>query len=201
MDNRTIIPQSELPVNLNDTRSTVWAGMVGLITIETIVFTSLIAAYFYLRYYASEWPIGNISPPDLLLPTLNTGILLASILPIYYADNSIRKGNRQGLKIGLVVSFILGLAFLVIKVVEYSGYDYNWATNAYGSIVWTITGFHSAHVVALLLKTAVVFTAALRGHFSENRNMGVRINGLYWYFVVVVWLPLYFTLYLSHSIF
>jgi cytochrome c oxidase subunit III len=39
-----------------------------------------------------------------------------------------------------------------------------------------------------------------KGYYSEERNLGVRVNGLYWHFVVVVWIPLFFTLYLSHYV-
>lgn len=197
---RTQPAAAELPLNLNDRRAPLWLGMVGLITIEAVLFISLIVSYFYLRFYAPEWPLGGISKPDLLLPSIGALILLASSGPMYWADSSIKKGNVRNLKIGLALSFVLGTIFLVLKVIEYSGYDYNWATNAYGSITWTIVGFHAAHVLTVMLKVIVVFAAAVRGYFSEHRNLGVRINGLYWHFVVVVWIPLFFTLYLSHYV-
>lgn len=192
---------ADLPVNLNDRRAPLWWGMVGLITIEAVLFTSLIASYFYLRFYATEWPPGGISKPHLLLPAIGATVLIASSGPMAWADASIKRGNVRNLMIGLALSFVLGVVFLTLKFVEYSGYDYNWATNVYGSITWTIVGFHSAHVITVLLKVAVVFTAAARGYFSAERNLGVRINGLYWQFVVVVWIPLFFTLYLSHYVF
>lgn len=192
---------ARLPLNLNDRRAPLRWGMLGLITIEAVLFGSLIVSYFYLRFYAPDWPMGDISRPSLLLPSIGAVILLISSGPMYWADASIKRGNVRNLMIGLALSFVLGVGFLTLKFAEYSGYDYNWATNAYGSITWTIVGFHSAHVITVLLKVAVVFTAAARGYFSEERNLGVRINGLYWHFVVVVWVPLFFTLYLSHYVF
>jgi len=192
---------AELPLNLNDRRAPLWWGMVGLITVEAVLFGSLIVSYFYLRFYAPEWPIGGIAKPSLLLPSIGLVVLLVSSGPMFWADASIKRGNVRNLMIGLALSFVLGVAFLTLKFVEYSGYDYNWTTNAYGSITWTIVGFHSVHVIAVLLKVAVVFTAAARGYFSAERNLGVRINGLYWHFVVAVWIPLFFTLYLSHYVF
>jgi len=175
----------------------VWWGMIFLILIEAVVFASLIASYFYLRAGAEQWPIGAVKPPDLLLPSINALILFASSIPIYLADSGIRKGNQRRLKIGLVIGFIMGLIFLVLKYLEYSNLDYNWATNAYTSIVWTITGFHSVHVIALLLKTAVMIVLAFQNYFNEERHTGVGANGLYWHFVVAAWVPLFFTLYLS----
>jgi cytochrome c oxidase subunit III len=172
-----------------------------LIIIELTFFAGLIASYFYLRFHAgAEWPIGPISKPDLLLPSINAVILFVSSIPMYIADSSVQKGDIPKAKIGLAVSLLLGTLFLVLKVIEYSGYDYTWATNAYGSIVWTISGFHSAHVLGVVLKVVVVLTAMFKGYFNAERNLGVRVNGLYWHFVVVVWVPLFFTLYLSHYV-
>ncbi|HMQ31788.1 MAG TPA: cytochrome c oxidase subunit 3 [Chloroflexaceae bacterium] len=192
-----IIPADALPVNLSDKRAPVWWGVLMLILIELTVFAALVASYFYLKFHAPVWPPDGIEPPDLLLPSINAGILLVSSLPVWWADRSIRKGDTRALKLGLAIGFVLGATFLVLKVIEYAGNDYTWATNAYGSIVWTITGFHSAHVLILLIKTLVVLVLAFRGYFSERRNVGVQANGLYWHFVVVVWIPLFATLYLS----
>jgi heme/copper-type cytochrome/quinol oxidase subunit 3 len=175
--------------------------MVGLITVEAVLFGSLIVSYFYLRFYAPDWPMEGISKPSLVLPSIGAVVLVISSVPMAWADASIKRGNVRNLMVGLALSFLLGVAFLTLKFVEYSGYDYSWTTNAYGSINWTIVGFHSAHVITVLLKVAVVFAAAARGYFSAERNLGVRINGLYWHFVVAVWIPLFFTLYLSHYVF
>lgn len=174
-----------------------WWGMVFLLAIETTVFASLIFSYFYLRAGFPGWPPPGIDPPPLLLPTLNTFVLLASAVPVAWADRGIRRGDQRAVRAGKLGGQALLVVFLVLKVVEYGGYDYTWSTNAYGSIVWTITGFHVAHVTVALLKSAVVLTLAWRGYFSERRYLGVQANALYWYFVVLVWIPIYATVYLS----
>jgi cytochrome c oxidase subunit III len=191
----------ELPINVNNSASTLWWGFVLLIIIELTFFAGLIASYFYLRFHAGgDWPIGHLERPDLLLPSINAVILFISSWPMYVADKSVQKGDMGKAKIGLWLAMILGILFLVLKVVEYAGYDYTWATNAYASITWTISGFHSAHVLGVVLKVVVVLVAMYKGYYSAERNLGVRVNGLYWHFVVVVWVPLFFTLYLSHYI-
>lgn len=172
-------------------------GMAMLILIEIIVFSSLIVTYFYLRSGSPEWPIGGFDPPALLLPSINAAILIASVIPMYLADKGIRQGNLTQMKIGLGVAFVMGLVFLALKYVEYSQLPYIWNTNAYGSIVWTITGFHSAHVIAVLLKTIVILVLAFQGYFNKERYAGVSANDLYWQFVVIIWIPLFFTLYIA----
>jgi len=192
-----IIPADALPVNLSERRAPIWWGMVMLIVIELTVFSTLVASYFYLKAGSPVWPPDGIKPPELLLPSINAGILILSSLPVWWADHAIRKGDTRRLKIGLGIGFVMGAVFLALKAVEYAGNEYTWATNAYGSIVWTITGFHSAHVLILLIKTVVVLVLAFRGFFNERRNVAVQVNGLYWHFVVLVWIPLFAALYLS----
>jgi cytochrome c oxidase subunit III len=61
--------------------------------------------------------------------------------------------------------------------------------------VWTIISFHSLHVLSVLLKGLAVLGLSFRGYWTEERHLGVMMNGLYWHFVVVIWIPIYLVLY------
>lgn len=195
MNGTAIIDVRHLPNLVSGSRGSLWWGMILLLTIESAVFATLIASYFYLRMGLPDWPPAGIDPPKLLLPTINTLVLLASSAPMYLADSGITKGNVRRLIWGLAAAGLLGLVFLVLKVIEYSNVPYRWDDHAYGSIVWLIIGFHSAHVGSVVLKTVVMLVLASRGYFNGQRHLGVQINGIYWHFVVAVWLPLYGVLY------
>jgi len=195
MNGTAAIDVSHLPNLVSGGRAPLWWAMVLLLAIEGTVFATLVVSYFYLRMVAPAWPPPGVEPPELLLPTINTIVLLASSVPMYIADRGITKGRSRRLLVGLGIAVALAIVFLVLKVVEYSGVSYRWDDHAYGSIVWTIIGFHSAHVMSLVLKSLVVGTLAWRGYFDGRRHLGVQINGLYWHFVVAVWVPLYAVLY------
>lgn len=191
------IDVSHLPNLVHGSRGTLWWAMVLLLAIEGTVFGTLIAGYFYLRMGEPAWPPPGVDAPKLLLPTVNTAILIASSIPVYLADSGIRSGNQRILVRGMAVAAAMGLTFLALKVVEYSDVPYAWDSHAYGSIVWLIIGFHSTHVFSVVLKTMFVAVLAARGYFNAERNLGVEINGLYWHFVVAVWVPLYVVVYWS----
>ena len=179
------------------TQAPLFWGVIGLLTVESMVLSCLVATYFFMRISQPEWPPPGIKEPDLLLPTIATLILLASSFPVHRGDKGIERGDRQTLWRGMTAGIVLALIFLAIKAYEYSSLEYRWDSHAYGSIVWAISGFHALHVVALVLKTTVVAGLGRLGYFNEQRRLGVIVNGIYWHFVVVVWIPLYLVLYWS----
>jgi cytochrome c oxidase subunit III len=175
----------------------IWWGMLWLIIIEVVVIAALVASYYYLQAGSPDWPIGRVDPPELLLPTISAIILWATIIPHYLSEKFIQKGNVSGSKLMLVIAGVATAVFLALKFYEYAELPYNWAVNAYTSILWTITGFHAAHVLAVVLKTAVIGYHAFRGYYNEERHDGIATNALYAYFVAGIWLPLYLTLYIA----
>ncbi len=185
-----------LPTRVSGNRSTGWWAIVLVVMIESTVFAALIATYFYLFSNATVWPPDGIKPPDLLLPSINAVILWLSVIPMYLGNRAIAGGDNRALAIWQLIGAAMLVVFLALKYVEYSGLDYQWNTNAYGSIVWTITGFHSAHVVVVLLKTFPMAVLALKGFWTPRRRSAIQGSTLYWFFVAIAWVPLFATLYL-----
>jgi heme/copper-type cytochrome/quinol oxidase subunit 3 len=197
MSERVVASAAELPTKVLGSRATGWWGILLLVLIESTVFATLITSYFYLKAGVSEWPIGDIDPPKLLLPSINFAVLMASAAPIYMAERGIRRGDHQALIRGYIIALVLGIIFLVLKYIEYSNLSYDWGTNAYASIVWTITGFHSAHVIIVLIKSAAMLVLGWQRYFDEEHHSAIQGNTLYWLFVVGAWVPLFATIYLS----
>jgi cytochrome c oxidase subunit III len=186
-----------LPTLVGGARSPGWWGIVFLLVIETVVFSSLIASYFYLKAYAPRWPPAGYEAPELLLPFISTGILLLSVAPMYWSFRAVRRDQRNQQMIALAVVIVMGMVFLALKVVEYSDKEYIWSTNAYGSIVWTMIGFHSVHLIAAMLKSLGVLFVTWRGFFNARRYVSVQTNMMYWFFVVAIWIPLFLTIYIA----
>ncbi len=178
-------------------KNVIWWGMLGLITIESVVVAGLISMYFYLKLYNPAWPPEGIDPPGLVLPLINTAVLLASGVAMFIADKGGAREKRTQLLVWQAVALLLAVAFLVIKVIEYRGYDYDWSTHAYGSMTYALTIFHAGHVLSVVLKGLVVYAMAVRGMFTSDRRLALQVNGMYWQFVVIAWIPIFVTLYLA----
>jgi heme/copper-type cytochrome/quinol oxidase subunit 3 len=171
-------------------------GMALLIATEASLFGYLLFSYFYVAALSrGAWPPEG--PPDLRLALPNTIVLLASSGTMYWAESGIRLGRTGRLRIGLAVTLLLGALFLTVQGIEYAQNPLRPTTNAYGSLFFTVTGFHSAHVAVGLLMIAVVTLRALLSHFRTGRHEAVTYVSWYWHFVDVVWLAVFTSLYLS----
>jgi cytochrome c oxidase subunit III len=194
MKEQNTLDVSHLPGYAFGHRSLMWWGTLGIILIEGTMFILLIATYFYLRNYAQEWP-PNLAPPDLFYGTLNTVVLLLSGIPNQLYKQAAEKEDLVKVRIWLLVSIVFAIAFIVIRVFEFGVLHCSWDTNAYGSAVWTLLGFHTTHLVTDFLDTLVLTALLFTNKVDGKRFVDVSENAFYWWFVVLIWLPIYVVLY------
>ena len=148
-----------------------------MIASEVIFFANLIIGYLYLRVRAGQWPPEGIEPLELLLPTINTAILLSSALPMHGAHLAIRRGDRQGMKIGLILASILGLIFIGGQAWEYTHAPFSLKSGTLGSTFFTLTGFHGLHVMVGIILMMVCYVRALLGQFHPLAPFRGRSGG------------------------
>ncbi|WAL69560.1 heme-copper oxidase subunit III [Amycolatopsis cynarae] len=195
-------PQA-LTTEMPSGRTPAWWGMVLFVLTEATLFAVLLGSFFYLRFqHPAQWPPGGIEKPELERPLIMTAVLLPSSLPVIWAERGIRKGQRWRLRLGLLATLLMGLSFLTVQGLEYASdlQKYTFTTNVYGSLFYTITGFHGLHVTIGLLMVAWLLAAALRGSFGYRRHERVRLTAIYWHFVDIVWAGILFTIYLSERL-
>ena len=195
---------SRLPHHAGGTRAFGWWGMVCLIATEAVLFAALLASYWYLRFRSGPvWPPDGIEKPTLDLPIIMSVILLSSSIPVHVAEKGIEKGRQGLLKAGLAMGFLLGAIFFAITVgVEWPEklHEFSPRTNVYGSLFFTVTGFHASHVVVGLAINLWTQIRAWRGAFDEDRHVTVQNFAMYWHFVDVVWIFVFSTVYLSPNL-
>jgi cytochrome c oxidase subunit 3 len=170
-------------------------GMLLFIISEVMVFGAFFTAYFFIRIAQGDpWPAhGTTLPVDVA--GVNTAILVSSSFTLHWAETALKRGNRFGLKAGMLTTFLLGCAFLFIQINEYANIGFAPQDQAQATIFYSLTGLHGAHVFIGLVLLLIVTIRAFRGHYSVEEHRGVEIPGIYWHFVDIMWIVVYTTVY------
>ena len=196
---RVALDVSDLPDFGLGHRSLLWWGTASMMIIEGMVFALVIVSYLYLKGRVPHWPPSG-PPPDLRWGTLNTIILLASCAPNALTKKAAEKFDLGGVRVWMAVCILFAVGFNVVRALEFTTLNVRWDSNAYGSIVWLALGFHTVHVVTDFLDTSVLAAVVFFGPVDEHRFVDVSENALYWYFVVLTWLPIYAVIYFAPRI-
>jgi cytochrome c oxidase subunit 3 len=192
---RHTLDVSHLPTYAFGHRSLMWWATGGMIIIEGTMFAIALVTYYYLRGMALHWPM-SAAPPDLLFGTLNTLVLLASGIPNHFAARAAEREDLPRVRLWMVLCLLFGVAFNVLRALEFTALNTHWSANAYGSIVFALLTLHTVHMVTDFIDTAVLTTLMYTGPLNGRRFVDVNENADYWWFIIAAWLPIYFTLYL-----
>ena len=167
-------------------------GMIMFIASEVMFFVAWFWAYFDASLYPNDplqyqrvevlggtWPPKGIETFDPWhLPLLNTLILLTSGTTVTWAHHALLHNDRQGLKMGLWLTIILGVLFTSVQAYEYSHAAFGFSGNIYGATFFMATGFHGAHVIIGTIFLAVCLFRAYQGHFAPQAASRIRVRRL-----------------------
>jgi cytochrome c oxidase subunit III len=184
-------------------------GMILFIASEVMFFVAWFWAYFNVALFPTDvhqvlrdqviggqWPPKGIETFDPWhLPLLNTLILLTSGTTVTWAHHALLENDRNGLKLGLLCTIILGVCFTGVQAFEYSHAAFHYAGNIYGATFFMATGFHGFHVLIGSVFLIVCLFRALAGQFKPDQHLGFEFAAWYWHFVDVVWLFLFACIY------
>jgi len=192
-------------------RDASWNGMWIFLATEVMFFGGMFAAYATYRFV---YPQGFASASNHLnfwLGGINTAVLICSSFTMALAVRSAQLGERKPLIMFLVLTMVLGAAFLGIKFTEYyhkfeehlvPGYDFRYEAalerpaSIFFSLYFAMTGMHALHMIIGIGLLAFLTLGARRDRFTPAYHIPVEVVGLYWHFVDIVWIFLFPLLYL-----
>ena len=174
----------------------IWWGTIGFMVIEGSMFVMALVVYFYLRLRVDEWP-PSLANPDLFFGTLNLLVLGVSALPNHLAKKAAEEFALLRVQFWLVLCVLFGAVMLVIRAFEFTTLNCRWDDNAYGSMVWCLMVLHTIHLATDVVDTGVLTVMSFTGPVNKSRFIDFAENGLYWYFVVLWWIPIYLTVYFA----
>lgn len=192
-------------------------GMGWFIFSEVMFFGALFGVLFYSRLitipvlgdthllwpdFKGVWPTAGPGVKEAFapmeawgIPAINTLILLSSGATVTWAHWGLKKNNRTQVKIGLILTILLGFLFLGLQAHEYMSATFSFKTGIYGATFYILTGFHGAHVTLGAIMLSVILARVFAGHFTPDRHFAFEAVSWYWHFVDVVWLLLFVFVY------
>lgn len=210
--------------NLEQQREAGTLGMWVFLVTELMFFGGMFLAYtLYRSKYPEAFAIAS-NHLDIKLGAINTAVLIFSSFTMAMAVYSTQVGKRRAQIISLVLTIILGLAFLGIKAVEYHekyvdhlipgslipGNPFNpdpvtmhlppgvsmQHVQMFYWIYFAMTGMHALHMIIGVGLLSVLLYFSVKGRYSPEYHNPVEVIGLYWHFVDIVWIFLFPLLYL-----
>ncbi|HET6381454.1 MAG TPA: cytochrome c oxidase subunit 3 [candidate division Zixibacteria bacterium] len=174
-------------------------GMLLFIASEVMFFGGLFAAYFNARAtFPGPWrppePAHELEILPLALPL--TIILVASSFTMQFGVWAIRRGDQPALRRWTAITLLLGITFLAGQLYDYSILGFGISDGVFGTVFYTLTGFHGAHVFGGAVGLTILLARAMQGQFSARNHVAVEAVSMYWHFVDVVWIALFTTLYI-----
>jgi cytochrome c oxidase subunit III len=183
------------PANKSSTVDPQLLGMLLFIISEVMIFGAFFTAYFFIRIAQGDpWPAHGTTLP-VYVALVNTCVLVSSSFTMHWAQVSIKKGNRFGLKAGILATFLLGATFLFVQINEYANIGFAPQDHAQQTIFYSLTGLHGAHVTIGLILLLIVTIRSFRGHYTPEEHRGVEVPGIYWHFVDIMWIIVFTTVY------
>jgi cytochrome c oxidase subunit 3 len=178
--------------------ATATIGMVVFLASWAMLFASLFFSYGLLRARTPVWPPLDQPPLPLLLPGVNTAVAALGSGAVILALRFLRLGRLRRGSWALAASAGLGAVFLALQAVVWVGlYRAGLVPGGgpYPSVFYALTCVHALHVLVGIAALAWLAARGFYGTVTAHRHLAVRLWGMYWHFVGLVWLVLFATVY------
>ena len=192
-------PITAMPHGVIDDRRGTWA-MAMFIATEATLFVMLFFAYYYLGHVSrGPWPP---EPPKLALPLTMLAVLLLSSVALHAGERAEKSGHAPRARLAIASTAVLGVAFLALQALEYREHlkTLRPTTDAYGSIFYTLTSFHAAHVALGILMLAYVLILPELGPGEKPPHRPLHNVSMYWHFVDLVWVVIVALIYVAPNL-
>ena len=175
-----------------------WAMSLFIAT-EAALFVCLFFSYYYLGQGQPVWPP---EPPQFRLALVMLVVLLTSSGILHWGERRAERGALGAARGATAATAVLGVAFLGLQVLEYRNHllKLRPTTNAYGSIFYTLTSIHAAHVVLGICMLLFVLALPDITGASKPPHRPLHNASLYWHFVDLVWVLIVALIYVAPNV-
>lgn len=180
------------PIAMHPKKFALWLFLVTIV----MIFAALTSAYI-VRQSEGNWL-------EYDLPTIfwyTSGIVVVSSICLQYAYSAAKKDNLTGVRAGLSLAVLFGIAFLV-------GQWYSWVAlvdenvffvgNPAGSFLYVFTGLHAIHLISGVIFLIIVLISTYRYKVHSKSMDTLEMAATFWHFLAALWLYLFMFLLLNH---
>jgi heme/copper-type cytochrome/quinol oxidase subunit 3 len=194
------IDVAELPTTGFGVASPGWWGTVGFMVIEGSSLLLCAMAYMYLSRRSPAWPPPGTPLPNFAAGTLFLAGIQISLIPAWLLGRAAKTLERRTVIFWAIIGAVVEAVIVLLRVNELHALPMRWDSSAYGSTVWFTIGLHTT-LLALDFGETVIFLAMFLWAPTEKRHFAdMADSAMYWFFIALVWLPLYFMIYVSPRI-
>jgi len=189
------------------------AGKFGIwvfLSSETLFFGALMLTYTVCRIEHPQAFAAAGRETNIWYGTINTAVLLTSSLTMAIASQASEASAqlRRLVLACLMLTAMLGLAFIVIKGFEYkedidkqlvpgAGFALSQpGAQLFYGFYWLVTGVHAIHLSIGIALVSRLLWVLLRRQLPAKDNPEIEVTALYWHLVDIVWIFLYPLIYL-----
>ncbi|NHE58517.1 cytochrome c oxidase subunit 3 [Cyclobacterium plantarum] len=183
---------AEQPLSMHPKKFALWLFIVSVV----MIFAGMTSAYI-VRQSEGNWL-------EFDLPNVfwySSAIIVLSSISLHWAYLSARKDDFNTLKIGLIITTILGLGFLIgqwYSWVALVAQDVYFVGNPAGSFMYVFTGLHGIHLISGVIFLIIVLISSLRNKIHSQNLSQLDMCVTYWHFLGGLWLYLFMFLLLNH---
>jgi heme/copper-type cytochrome/quinol oxidase subunit 3 len=189
---RSVIDVSVLPDTVFGPRDIMWWGTLGFVLIEGFTLVLCAVVYVYLRQNFSAWPPEATPRPSLLIPSIQLAVMIASLPLVQWLSRAAHDFDLRKVRIGLVAASAVGLVSVALRLVGcLIALNVKWDTNAYGSAQWLLLGAHGTLLLIEWVEITGMAAVFWLGPVKRNHFSDVCDAVLYWWFMVIVYLPIF----------
>ena len=183
---------AEQPISMHPKKFALWLFIVTVV----MIFASLTSAYI-VRQSEGNWL-------EFDLPQIfwySSGIILLSSLTLHWSYLSAKKDELSAVKTGMIITTILGVAFLVSQWYSWVALvdrDVYFVGNPAGSFLYVFTGLHAIHLISGVIFLIIVLISSFNYKVHSKNIVSLEMCMNYWHFLGGLWLYLFMFLLLNH---
>jgi len=191
-ENLEYIEGAEQPISMHPKKFALWLFIVSVV----MVFAGLTSAYI-VRQAEGNWLEFNL--PEIFY--YSTGIIILSSVTMHWAYTSAKDDNMSMLKLGMGITTVLGLVFLVTQWYSWVALvdmDVYFVGNPSGSFLYVFTGLHALHLISGVIFLIIVLISSLNYKVHSQNMARMEMCTTYWHFLGGLWIYLFMFLLLNH---